>query len=282
MFDPNNLKIIIDIFSNSHNVYLITKYILILFLLIDAIELIHIIKSRNFVSIWSDKIIKQQLENYPITLKFLLKPFLLNLTFRFIPFINLSLAILLINYDYPSLFIIILYFRFIISIKFGGTFNGGSDSMIIVILIGLFISSLETQLPNLKSTSAGLIYIGLQSTISYLRAGMVKIKNPEWRNGVILPKFLIQSIYTQNKLDKLYFNYLSTNKYQISTLLCNFVIFWEILFPISLFNTNILFVFLLIGITFHIVNIYILGLNRFLIAWVATYPALIYLSLIIK
>lgn len=284
MFDTFNLNMIsfeflINFFSSSNNVYFITKYIFLIFLIIDSLELISIIKKNKFDFIWSDKIIKHKLQNYHTIIQIILKPFLINNIFKFIPFFIILLVTLLLKFDNPMLYFLLLFIRFIISIKFGGSFNGGSDSMIIVIIIGLFISSLETQFLNLKSTNAGLFYIGLQSIISYFRAGIVKLKNPEWRNGIILPKFYNHSIYLKNKYDKLFFDYLSTNKYQISTLLCNFVIFWEVLFPISLFNINILLIFLIIGIIFHTLNFYILGLNRFLIAWVATYPSLLFLSL---
>jgi hypothetical protein len=49
------------------------------------------------------------------------------------------------------------------------------------------------------------------------------------------------------------------------------VIAFECAFPLALIDARLLS---LLGIAFHVVNARVLGLNRFLWAWLAAYPAL--------
>ncbi|MCB0348082.1 MAG: HTTM domain-containing protein, partial [Bdellovibrionales bacterium] len=153
----------------------------------------------------------------------------------------------------------------------GGSFNGGSDYMTILVL--------------LTSTSAFLlpqyshyiwIYLGVQVVLSYFISGVVKLKQPTWRSGESL-LYLIQSSNYQIP-DKT--KHLITNK-KVAAALSWVVIIFEISSPLVLLSPNICFFYLVIATTFHIANFYVFGLNRFIFAWLASYPALVYLTFMI-
>ena len=115
--------------------------------------------------------------------------------FRLGQWVRLILALILVfspNYrllDTGALIAILTGLSLITSMSFGGTFNGGSDAMTLVVLIGLGI----TQLPSSRAPWVGLGYIAFQATLSYAMAGWVKLKEraqpmrpdtePPWRRA---------------------------------------------------------------------------------------------------
>ncbi|HET9991318.1 MAG TPA: hypothetical protein VFQ65_22460, partial [Kofleriaceae bacterium] len=66
-----------------------------------------------------------------------------------------------------------------ISMRFRGTFNGGSDAMLIVVLLGLAIA-------RSGAREIGLGYIAAQLVLSYVLAGVAKVREPRWREGTAL------------------------------------------------------------------------------------------------
>ena len=142
------------------------------------------------------------------------------------------------------------------------SFNGGSDSMSMVVLMGL---SIEVFFPK-----AGLFYIAIQSLMSYLISGFIKIKNADWRSGFALKAYLQISPYVP------LFPSLKSSTY---SLLSGLVIVFELFFAFSIVHTPTLEVFLALGLIFHMFVAIVFGLNRFLHIWIATYPALYFLSL---
>jgi len=56
------------------------------------------------------------------------------------------------------------------------------------------------------------------------------------------------------------------------------VMLFELTFPLALLQREWLFAALLLAALFHIANACLFGLNRFVWAWIATYPALLWLQ----
>lgn len=121
------------------------------------------------------------------------------------------------------------------AIRFGGSLNGGSDYMTMVVLSSLLVPW-------------GKTYLAVQLTLSYMVAGLVKIRQPEWRSGKALtlqtglPGFLA-----------------------LPTLL------WQCSFPLAWSSPQLLWAYLTVGFGFHLFNARILGLNRFFWIWMAAY-----------
>lgn len=152
--------------------------------------------------------------------------------------------------------------------KLGGHFNGGSDSMTMVILTSLTLALL---IP-IEIVQVGLVwYICIQTLFSYFIAGISKLKEADWRNGLALKKLLLLSNYNVPPVIKS----LTRDHYFIKTLSW-LVILFELSAPLTLIHPELASAFVLIAVTFHFSNFLILGLNRFVWAWMASYPSLIY------
>jgi hypothetical protein len=56
------------------------------------------------------------------------------------------------------------------------------------------------------------------------------------------------------------------------------VLCFECGFPVALLVPSVTLPWLAVGLLFHVANAYIFGLNRFVFAWLAAYPSLLYFS----
>ncbi|MET0287581.1 MAG: hypothetical protein ABW352_24045 [Polyangiales bacterium] len=141
--------------------------------------------------------------------------------------------------------------------RFRGSYNGGSDAMTLVVLLGLALA--RTFSPRL-----GLAYIAAQLVLSYFLAGLFKLRDPAWRDGSALPRLLAAPQYRSAAL---HVPFARVAGYA--------VIVFECAFPLALLDAQAAWAFTVAGITFHVLNARVLGLNRFLWAWLAAYPALL-------
>lgn len=157
----------------------------------------------------------------------------------------------------------------LICFRFRGVFNGGSDYMTLTVLFGLFFSSLNQNDPLL--VRYGLLYIALQCTLSYFIAGIVKVRTPAWRSGLALRAFIKHSNYPVP----------TTIRQWVERPILMFVaswvvMLWECTFPLIWLWPKFVFGYLAVAILFHLGVFISFGLNRFVFAWLASYPALIY------
>ncbi len=152
-----------------------------------------------------------------------------------------------------------------------GPLCGGSDAMFFQVQLGLLLVSLESLHPLLPRL--GLGWIAAQSVLSYFLAGWVKLRNPRWRNGTALRNLL--------ESEGPYVLWQPARALARSPAACVaaswMLIGFEILFPLVLvLAPPIPALLLAAGLLFHLGNALLLGLNRFVWAWAATYPALLY------
>jgi hypothetical protein len=154
-----------------------------------------------------------------------------------------------------------------ISVRFGGSFNGGSDGMSLVVLLGLFVAAL----PFESAGIVGLGYIAAQSTLSYLIAGLVKIREPDWRSGRALTAFLHARRYGVDPQIRAWLA-----QPTLARALSWAVMLFECAFPAALSSPTWMCVATGLGLAFHLGNWWVFGLNRFVWAWAATYPALVF------
>jgi len=120
-----------------------------------------------------------------------------------------------------------------------------------------------------------LWFIALQACISYATAGMVKLFNEGWRSGVGL--FNVANASTLGMPLRL--ATLLARHEVIGRGLTWFTIAMECAFPlVLLLPTPFSFFFIAWGLLFHLTIASLLGLNRFFWAWIATYPAILYVT----
>lgn len=161
----------------------------------------------------------------------------------------------------------ILIYQFV---RFRGFYNGGADAMTFVVLFSctaaMYFSGAE------KYQSIFLWYIGIQAILSYFIAGLAKAKQKDWWNGFALRHALTRSTYVvpprlQNLLT-------GSFAQSISILL----VLFELAAPLALLNKTATDTFVLIAVFFHLMNFFVFGLNRFIFAWLAAYPAVYFLA----
>lgn len=164
--------------------------------------------------------------------------------------------------------------HFRILYQFRGSFNGGSDAMTswcyLCLIAGLFFSLF---LENPFWLNVSLLCIGAQSLMSYFVAGIVKAKTRAWWTGEVLEKLLKSNHYpTPNSLRAF-----TANRLLLSFLSVGIILF-ELLAPWALLNSERAPIYLALAFLFHLSNWFAFGLNRFVWAWLATYPSLIFMS----
>lgn len=195
------------------------------------------------------------------------KSFLMLLTVRL--FCSL---ILIFSFSFIAL-ILLFFSTLLISWRFRGSFNGGSDFMTTIVLSALCVGSLH---PTEKMLTGVLFYIAFQSAASYFLAGLVKIKKREWRKGEALSNFIHSPNYNPPLFVK---NLLSDKK--MALLAAWAVMLGELLFPLVLLcgNKTAVMAVLTGAFLFHLNNVLLFGLNRFLLAWLTTYPAIYFTAI---
>jgi hypothetical protein len=145
----------------------------------------------------------------------------------------------------------------------------GSDQMLTQIFGALFLAQLAG---TTLATQAALWFIALQACLSYATAGIAKAVSPYWHGGNAV--FAIFNTRT--------YGYEPIARFLIAqpalTRAMTFgAVFMESAFPLALvagYPGCLLFIGW--GFTFHLMNAGVMGLNSFLWAFTATYPAVIY------
>jgi len=158
-----------------------------------------------------------------------------------------------------------------ILIRWRGAFNGGSDFMTLVVLTGLLIAQVVSQLESPElGWRAGFWYITIQSITSYFMSGSVKLLKREWRDGSAMTIFLNTAIH-----GPLSSNHWLRQPWLAAISSWSFIL-WECAAPLALLDARLALVFCTIAAFFHFLVFWYFGLNRFFWAWIATFPAIVW------
>ncbi len=238
-------------------------------ILLQSIEILQITGRKEFKEIWSFNNLKLDLEcGLPLP-NSLIRFIFSESAFKVIVVFQLITACLGLYYLEPFIFLALFITNLIICIRFRGTFNGGSDMMTFVLLTGVLIAILS---PEEKFQRLGLIYISIHAIYSYFKAGIIKLKGPDWRNGLALPAFLSRSL----NLDVRNLGEWLKRKPSLSRLLCWGVLVFELAAILVIFMPSITHYYFLIAAVFHFFIYLAFGLNRFFWIWLTAWPAILY------
>lgn len=117
-----------------------------------------------------------------------------------------------------------------------------------------------------------MAFISFQATLSYFIAGLFKFNSPVWKSGNALPDIFAGKTYGNQRIADLFENNPSFAK-GLSAL----VVYWELFFPLCfLLPAEPFYVYLLVGVGFHVFNAVFMGLNCFMLSFLSSYPAMIY------
>lgn len=184
-------------------------------------------------------------------------------------FIRAVLAILLMLGLQPLLVESALLVTAIMLIqRFQGPYNGGSDTMTVLVLLCFWLSHLA---PSRYWQEIALGYLAVQLILSYFQSGWVKVVNPEWRSGRALQQVFALSAYAVSENVRLW-----AGRPQVLLAMSWSVMVFELLFPLALFNQTLLIVALSIAALFHLANACLFGLNRFFWIWPAAFPVIMW------
>src|SRR5262245_25237631 len=148
----------------------------------------------------------------------------------------------------------------------------GADHMYTVVFLGLTVYWVMPE--GSLASLAGLLYIGAQAVLAYLIAGIAKLRGPSWRDGSAIGGIMTTKIYGNRRAAALL-----KGRRGLGQLACWTVIAFEITFVAVLFvEPRMVWIMLAVGVAFHASTAVFMGLNSFFFAFLATYPAVVYLN----
>jgi hypothetical protein len=248
-----------------------TSVIVGIALFFQTLELISIRRTAQDTGIWEWKMIRRDFAPLPRWTRSIFDRVLSYPGFLALLALRLICAAMIAVLPHAFFAIILFASTLLISLRWRGSFNGGSDFMNLIVLSALSIALLFKN--NASIGTACLWYIAIQTCTSYFIAGAIKLRRENWRNGSALSGFLSNTIYSPDPLSTAL-----SRSAQISQAASWAVMIFECLFPIALLNTRLSILMMGLAIAFHLSNFYFFGLNRFLLSWAAAYPALYYCS----
>jgi hypothetical protein len=248
--------------------WLWTERLLGLALVLQTLELLQLRRAYADTGVWSFTVLRDELSTLPWLLRAPLQALFPYRRFIAILWLRLPLSVsLLAGQRWAAL--PLLLSQLLVCARFRGTFNGGSDYMTVVVLLA---TSLAACFPgSTLIQTACLAYICAQLVLSYFIAGVVKLAKPEWRTGGALSRLVASGRYGAPSP---FATVLARPAVARAASVC--VLSFECLFPAVLLAPRLAAPAAVLGLAFHLTNAYVFGLNRFLFAWAAAYPALLY------
>ncbi len=187
----------------------------------------------------------------------------------YIPMLVFALAIILGFLTKWFCLLLLLHALFVLK-RFQGPYHGGADRMSLLVLTSL---TLVHFLDGSVFEKYVWVYLALQVLASYFVAGCVKVSNPDWRSGKALEDLFAFSAFPASESLRALSRY--KNLLKIASCL---VIIFELSFPLFLISKITLILGLVLALSFHITNSFLFGFNRFIWAWLAAYPALLWMQ----
>ncbi len=238
----------------------------------QTFELFMIRSSFSEQGLWRWSLLRQDFQRFPILFRQLFDFLLSTPNFTLMLWARCFVALLIWVFPHPALVVFLLLSTILISWRWRGAFNGGSDVMTATVLLGLSWSSI---FPNSEVIQKGALwYIAIQVCLSYFIAGIAKFQNLGWRNGTTLRHVIVASNYDVPDLVRNYF--LNSAQSKLLFVASWSVILFECTFPFGLLHPKLCFFMMAGALVFHLGNVWILGLNRFVLPWLAAYPALLF------
>ena len=157
------------------------------------------------------------------------------------------------------------------------SYADGGDKMAMVVTYGLLLQMLGAITAQSLLSLAGVLWIGGQLTLCYATSGLGKLILAGWRNGAV-PRDVLSSF--------MYGNYLThiLVKHRIMALtLAWAIISLESLFPLAFFAPLPVLVAALCGMgLLHLSIAFAMGLNTYVLAFVAAYPSVLLLAQVLQ
>jgi hypothetical protein len=242
-----------------------SQRLIALAVLLQSLEWLRVREVFADTGVWRFAVLEPELRTLPQPLRMLSLGTLRYRAFVALLCVRVAAALLLMAAGVSWLLPLLCVSQLLVCIRFRGASNGGSDAMSLVALIALSAAVCCGDSPFARH--AALLYVAVQVTLSYVIAGLAKLRQPDWRSGLALRHFLSVSAYgapcwcAHQTLAR-------AASWLVIAFECGFVLAW--------LSPSWCLGWLGCGLGFHVVNAYLFGLNRFVFAWLAGYPAVLY------
>jgi hypothetical protein len=233
---------------------------------LQALELLALRPAWGPDGVFAFAVLRDDLRALPAPLRPLLGRLLDAPGFGVVLRVRLLAALITLATAHPAALPVLLLTQVLVSLRWRGAFNGGSDAMTLVVLLGLNAAALSPALAR-----GALLYIALQAALSYFIAGVVKLRGPRWRSGEILTEIAAAERYQAPALAARLLA-----RPAVARTAAWAVMLFDTCFPLALLGPRVALVFVAAALVFHLLNTWLFGLNRFLLAWAAAWPAVIY------
>lgn len=248
---------------------MLTKFLLAFTMLIQGLELLSLSRKNILLSIWSFKNLSSDLyRGLPFPPR-LVEILFSDKSFKIVIAAQIIAALGAMMFSSTFCLLILFFTHLLICIRFRGTFNGGSDMMTFVVLTGVIVAQASFSEDVQKFA---LLYVAVHALYSYFKAGLVKLKNKDWRSGRALPIFLKQSLLLDMQKLALWLR----ERPMVSRALCWSVIVFELSSILLPFLSYVFIFYFLIAVFFHFSIYASFGLNRFFWIWMSSWPAIFY------
>jgi hypothetical protein len=170
---------------------------------------------------------------------------------------------------HPFLFVLLCFLMLLITLRNSYGLDGGYQ-MYLMILIGLSLGT-ASKIGSPVSLIC-LIFIAGQLVISYFIAGLNKLISPFWRK----PHALILIFSTKTYGHKFFYQLFTKHFFLALAVTWSVVLTETFFFTIFFLSPDYALLICAIGFSFHVFNAIFMGLNDFLFAFAAAYPALLF------
>ncbi|MBX5235290.1 hypothetical protein HJC02_23940 [Rhizobium sp. NLR4a] len=139
----------------------------------------------------------------------------------------------------------------------------------VIVAFGAMLIALGLALGDRYVAYAGIVFISGQALLAYFVAGASKLTSIVWRSGSAVSG-VMQTVTFGNAW---------AARLMLASPIVSFGVGWlvmgtEVLFPIAFIAPPLILAVILIGFAiFHLSNAIFMGLNSFVLSFVATYPA---------
>lgn len=241
---------------------------------IDGLERLVLFRHLQAGGIWDLALLSRDYAVFSRPVQAVLNVALAPGVYRWLLFLQLALAVLLAITGFGPLAVPLLGLAILGDVRFRGSFNGGSDAMIVVLWTGLVLAA---SLPTTFGGEAiGLGYLAVQAALSYFIAGVVKAKVPGWWRGTELTRATRLPTYDVAPwARRLFARRLIAAGASLSMLAL------ELLVPLAFLDRHLAWAWVMGLGLFHGINAVVFGLNRFFWTWIATYPAILWATSVI-
>lgn len=240
--------------------------------IVQLAELLAVRPAYSETGVWRWSTIRQDFAFLPHWCRRVLDGGLRAGRFELLLAIGLFAAVCLLFRSSATLLAVLLCVNYLVALRWRGAFNGGSDSMVLIVLLSLFVARICDVNPTVGFACA--CFVAVQVVFSYFIAGVVKLRNPSWRDGSALAMILRSPALVGARLNQTAALHEQLPLKAIST----GVIVLELAAPLMLISLPICIALVPLFLSFHVGNAYLLGLNRFLLAWGAALPCVVFVS----